>query len=156
MIEDSKTAALIPPREVTQLDDREAMLLLASVDHGRLVFNDRALPAIRLVNHLVDGGRIIVRTRLTAKVSTVVRSSADARVVVAYEVDRLDPERRAGWSVAVTGWATTITDPRQIARYERLLHPWVNMTMDTMVAIQPEIITGLRIVDGAAEKQPTR
>ena len=151
MIDDSSMAALIPPRETAQLDEREAMRLLASVDHGRVVFNDKALPAIRLVNHLVDGGRIIVRTRLAAKVSTVVRRGADARVVVAYEVDRLDPERRAGWSVAVTGWATTLTDPQQLARYEELLHPWVNMTMDTMIAIQPEIITGIRIVDDAAE-----
>ncbi|KLO46471.1 hypothetical protein ABW17_03990 [Mycobacterium nebraskense] len=151
VIEDSSTAALIPPREAIQLDEREAMRLLASVDHGRVVFNDKALPTIRLVNHLVDGGRIIVRTRLAAKVSTVVRRGTNAGVVVAYEVDRLDPERRAGWSVAVTGWATTITDPRQVARYEQLLHPWVNMTMDTMIAIQPEIITGIRIVDAAGE-----
>lgn len=144
--------ALTPPREVIQIDDREAMRLLASVDHGRVVFNDRALPAIRLVNHLVDDGRIIVRTRLAAKVSTVVRSGADAGVVVAYEVDCLDPERRAGWTVSVTGWATTITDPHQLARYEQLLHPWVNMTMDTMIAIEPEFITGIRIVDDAGEK----
>ncbi|BBY02994.1 pyridoxamine 5'-phosphate oxidase family protein [Mycobacterium seoulense] len=144
--------ALTPPREVIQIDDREAMRLLASVDHGRVVFNDRALPAIRLVNHLVDDGRIIVRTRLAANLSTVVRSGADAGVVVAYEVDRLDPERRAGWTVAVTGWATTITDPQQLARYEQLLHPWVSMTMDTMIAIQPEFITGIRIVDDAGGK----
>ncbi|GAA4295862.1 pyridoxamine 5'-phosphate oxidase family protein [Mycobacterium paraffinicum] len=141
--------ALTPPREVSQIDDRQAMGLLASVDHGRVVFNERALPAIRLVNHVVDDGRIIVRTRLAAKVSAVVRSGAGAGVVVAYEADRLDPERRTGWTVAVTGWATTITDPQQLARYERLLHPWVNMTMDTMIAIQPEIITGIRIVDDA-------
>ncbi len=145
------SAALAPRREVVQLDEFEAMRLLASIDHGRVVFNDKALPTIRLVNHLVDDGRIIVRTRLAAKVSTVVRSGADAGVVMAYEVDRLDPERRAGWSVAVTGWATTITDPQQLARYEQLLHPWVNMTMDTMIAIRPEIITGIRIVDGAPE-----
>ncbi|OBF72136.1 hypothetical protein A5750_18525 [Mycobacterium sp. 852002-51613_SCH5001154] len=141
--------ALTPPREVIQIDDREAMGLLGSIDHGRVVFTERALPAIRLVNHLVDDGRIIVRTRLAAKVSTVVRSGADAGVVVAYEADCLDPQRRAGWTVAVTGWATTITDPQQHARYERLLRPWVNMTMDTMIAIQPEIITGIRIVDDA-------
>lgn len=141
--------ALTPPREVSQIDDREAMGLLATVDHGRVVFNDKALPAIRLVNHVVDDGRIIVRTRLAAKVSTAVRSGANAGVVVAYEADRLDPERRAGWTVAVTGWATTITDPEQLERYGRLLHPWVNMTMDTMIAIQPEIITGIRIVDDA-------
>ncbi len=49
--------------------------------------------------------------------------------------------------MGVTGWATTITDPERIARYEQLLHPWVKMTMDTMIAIQPEIVTGIRIID---------
>ena len=48
--------------------------------------------------------------------STVVRLSTDAGVVVAYEADDLDPQRRAGWSVVVTGWASMITDPEQIAR----------------------------------------
>jgi Pyridoxamine 5'-phosphate oxidase len=119
----------------------------ASVDHGRVVFTHRALPAIRLVNRLVDEGRVIVRTRLTATVFTVVRLSSDAGVVVAYEADDFDPERRAGWSVVVTGWATTITNPEQVARYEQLLHPWANMTMDAMIAIQPEMVTDIRIID---------
>jgi hypothetical protein len=135
-------------REVVELDRAESVRLLASVDHGRVVLNHQALPTIRLVNHLVDDGLIIVRTRLTATVSTAVRASSDAGVVVAYEADELDPGRRAGWSVVVTGWAATITDPERIARYERLLHPWVTMTMDTMISIQPEIITGIRILDG--------
>ena len=49
--------------------------------------------------------------------------------------------------MVVTEWATTITDPEQVARYEQLLHPWVNMAMDTMIAIQPKIVTGIRIID---------
>ncbi|CKW15885.1 Pyridoxamine 5'-phosphate oxidase [Mycobacterium tuberculosis] len=111
-----------------------------------MVFTRAALPAIRPVNHLVVDGRVIVRTRLTAKVSVAVRSSADAGVVVAYEADDLDPRRRTGWSVVVTGLATEVSDPEQVARYQRLLHPWGNMAMDTVVAIEPEIVTGIRIV----------
>jgi len=133
-------------REVVQLDPAEAMRLLASVGHGRVVFTRDALPAIRPVNHLVDDGRVIVRTRLTAKVSAAVRSNADAGVVVAYEADDLDPERRLGWSVVVTGLATTVSDPGQVDRYEQLLRPWVNKVMDTVIAIEPEIVTGIRIV----------
>ena len=133
-------------REVVQLDPAEAMRLLASVGHGRVVFTRDALPAIRPVNHLVDDGRVIVRTRLTAKVSAAARSNADAGVVLAYEADDLDPHRRLGWSVVVTGLATTVSDPDQVARYEQLLHPWVNKVMDTVIAIEPEIVTGIRIV----------
>jgi nitroimidazol reductase NimA-like FMN-containing flavoprotein (pyridoxamine 5'-phosphate oxidase superfamily) len=140
-----------PSREVEELDRIEAMRLLASVGYGRVVFTSNALPAIRPVNHLVDGGRVILRTRLTTKVSAAVRSNAESGVVVAYEADELDPQRHLGWSVVVTGLATTITEPEHIARYEQLLRPWVNKAMDTVIAIYPEIVTGMRIVaDGQA------
>ena len=128
------------PDDAQLLDEAAAMRLLASVDYGRVVFSSPALPAIRVVNHLVDGDRIIVRTRLTAAISAAVRS-ADG-VVIAYEADRIDPPTRTGWSVVATGLARTLTDPDQVARYEQLLHPWVNHT-DTVVAITPAMITGL-------------
>ena len=134
------------PRDVVELDRTESMRLLASVGHGRVVFTSNALPAIRPVNHLVHDGRVIVRTRLTANVSAAVRSNSDAGVVVAYEADDLDPYRRLGWSVVVTGLATTVSDPDRVARYERLLRPWVNKVMDTVITIDPEIVTGFRIV----------
>jgi hypothetical protein len=101
--EHPSTEAAISAGQIIELDYREAMRLLASIDHGRVVFNQQALPAIRVVNHLVDDGRVIVRTRLTATVSTFVQSSTEDGVVVAYEADRLDPERRVGWSVVLTG-----------------------------------------------------
>lgn len=132
--------------EVVELDRAQAMRLLASVTYGRVVFTRDALPAIRPVNHLVEDGRVIVRTRLSAKISTTVRSTTDSGVVVAYEADDLDAEQRLGWSVVVTGRATPITDPDEIARYEQLLRPWVNNVMDTVIAIEPEIVTGMRIV----------
>jgi hypothetical protein len=44
-----------------ELDRGEAMRLLASV-YGRVVFTQNALPAIRPMNHLVDEGRVIIRT----------------------------------------------------------------------------------------------
>jgi hypothetical protein len=135
-------------REVVELDREEAMRLLASVDYGRVVFTQRALPAIRPVNHLVDGDRVIVRSRLSSTVSTVVGSGTNFGVVVAYQADDLDPHRRLGWSVVVTGLASTVTDPEQRARYEQLLQPWVSLAMDTVIAIDAGIVTGIRIVDG--------
>ena len=125
------------------------MQLLATVDYGQVVFTVDALPAIRPVNHLVDEDRIIIRTRLSVALSTMMRSS-DAGVVVVYEADSLDPDTRTGWSVVVTGQAHTVTDPDQVARDERLLHPWVNHA-DIVVTIDAGIISGLRIT--AAEPQ---
>jgi len=126
-----------------RLDTDEAIRLLASVEFGRVVFTVNSLPAIRPVNHLLDDGRIIIRTRLTSAISSRARS-ADG-VVVAYGADDINSQTRTGWSVVVTGRAHTVTDPGEVSRYEQLLHPWVNYA-DTVVAIEPEFITGFRIV----------
>jgi Pyridoxamine 5'-phosphate oxidase len=125
------------------LGGAEAMELLASVDYGRVVFWLESVPAIRPVNHLVDEGRIIIRTWLTSAISGAVQCAGN--VVVAYEADRIDPQTRSGWSVVVTGHASSLTEPGQVLRYQQLLKPWINEP-DTVVAIEPEIITGLCII----------
>ena len=132
-------------RAVIELDRQEAMRLLRSVSYGRIVFTRDALPAIHPVNHIIDDGEVIIRSRLTAKISLNVRSVPG--VVVAYEADDIDPIRRVGWSVVVTGVARTVTDPQRLARCERLLHPWVNSAMDTVIAIEPGIVTGIQLTD---------
>jgi hypothetical protein len=133
-------------RRLVELDRATALELLASMPYGRVVFTQNALPAIRPVNHLVDRGRIIIRTRLTSKLAT----SADApATVVAYEADQLDPVARLGWSVVITGYARPIIDPAEQRRLEAALTPWVDMAMDTVIAIEPEIVTGYRLTPAA-------
>jgi hypothetical protein len=114
---------------------------------GDHIMSDQALPAIRPVNHVVDDGEIIIRTRLSSKVARAVWEHAPAGRVIAYQADGLDPMTRLGWSVAATGTAHPVTDPERIARYEQLLRPWANQVMDTVLGIRPEIITGYRLVD---------
>ena len=134
----------VPAPSAVALDRVEALQLLGSISYGRVVFTQDALPAIRPVNHLVHDGRVIIRTRVTAKVSAAVRLTKPD-VVVAYQADSLDAQRHEGWSVVITGRAHTLTDPDEVARYERLLHPWVNEA-DTVVAIEPDIVTGVRLI----------
>lgn len=135
-----------PAAGAYELDRGESMRLLGSVEYGRVVFTLNALPAVRPVNHLLDDDRIIIRTRLGAAISTAVRSSQPG-MVVAYEADSFDTQLRTGWSVVVTGRATTVTDAEAVARYEQLLHPWVNHA-DTVLAIAPDVVAGFRIVTG--------
>ncbi|WP_054814253.1 pyridoxamine 5'-phosphate oxidase family protein [Nocardia arizonensis] len=133
-------------RAVLELDRDEALDLLAATPLGRVVFTRNALPAIRPVNHLVEAdGLIIVRTHLATRFGGTVR--ADPGVVVAYEADEVDTVRRLGWSVVVTGMARQVTDPDLVARYERLLRPWVGRAMDTVIAIEPTIVSGIRLVE---------
>nr|WP_067903169.1 pyridoxamine 5'-phosphate oxidase family protein [Nocardia vaccinii] len=130
------------------ISESEALRLLAAAPYGRVVFTRDALPAIRPVNHLVEDGLIIIRTRLTSRLTASVR--ANHKVVVAYQADDIDPIRRIGWSVVVTGIARTVDDRDRIARYEELLEPWGDRVMDVVVEIEPSIINGIRL-DGIAE-----
>jgi nitroimidazol reductase NimA-like FMN-containing flavoprotein (pyridoxamine 5'-phosphate oxidase superfamily) len=127
-----------------KLTGEESWQLLASVSLGRIVFTQNAMPAIRPVNHLVDGQTIIIRSHLGAAI--VARASGEDGTVVCYEADELDPVRHTGWSVIATGMARLVRDAAAIARYEQMLEPWVVGQMDYVIAIKPQVITGLRLV----------
>jgi len=134
-------------RQTVNLTEAESWQLLASVSLGRIVFTQRAMPAIRPVNHLVDDHTIVIRSNLGS--SIVGRAAEDAATggaVVSYEADDLDPDRHTGWSVIATGMARLVRDPEAIARYQELLEPWVEGQMDYVIAIEPQIVTGLRLV----------
>ncbi|WP_245718563.1 pyridoxamine 5'-phosphate oxidase family protein [Nocardia miyunensis] len=122
------------------LDRVEAMQLLAHAPCGRVVFTRDALPAIRPVRHIVRDDRIFVLVRLHSRPSEAIGERD--RVVVAYEVDNLDPGGQTGWAVVVTGPAYPITDPDLIARYDPILRTWLDGTDDVVVAIEPTIVTG--------------
>jgi nitroimidazol reductase NimA-like FMN-containing flavoprotein (pyridoxamine 5'-phosphate oxidase superfamily) len=129
-------------RVLRGLSRDESLRLLGSVPMGRVVFTDRALPAIRPVNHLVDDGHVVIRSHTGA----AILSAAERGVVVAYEADMIDPETRVGWSVVVTGVARQVRNPVEVDRYRRLLRPWVDQPMDQVLAISSDLVTGFELV----------
>ncbi|HTR93880.1 MAG TPA: pyridoxamine 5'-phosphate oxidase family protein [Trebonia sp.] len=145
-------------RPAIELTTGECWQLLASVPIGRVVFTHRAMPAIRPVNHLVEGRTIIIRTHLGAAIAS--RAAAPSGTgagydsgrdgeqgsVVCYEADQIDPARHTGWSVIVTGLARLVTDPGAIARYADTLEPWMAGDMNQVVAIEPRLVSGIRLV----------
>ncbi|QFQ98119.1 pyridoxamine 5'-phosphate oxidase family protein [Streptomyces phaeolivaceus] len=142
MAHDDSPAAAAPHRRV-ELDSAEALRLLGSVSLGRIVFTRHALPTVRPVNHILDGGDIVIRTHETAALTSHAQGNSGPGVVVAYEADAIDPETHLGWSVVVTGYARLVTDPGELARYERMLRPWVEQSMDRAVRIRPDLVTGV-------------
>lgn len=140
------------PRQAIELTEGECWQLLESASIGRVVFTHRAMPAIRPVNHLVDGRKIIIRTHLGAAIaSRAMEYSPASQVrspgsVVCYEADDLDPVRHTGWSVIATGLARLVTDPDDIARYTTAVEPWIAGEMDQVVAIEPQFMSGIRLV----------
>jgi len=141
-------------RELAELPKDESLRLLASVPFGRVVFTARALPAIRPVNHLVDGTRIIIRTSLGSALSADVDGTG---TVVAYEADEIDPVTRQGWSVVVVGRALPVTDGMLSARYRQALQPWAAGHRDEVIAISTDMVTGYWLLPPDGPKVlPTR
>lgn len=138
-------------RVMEELGAEECLRLLASVSLGRVVYTEKALPAIRPVNHIVDAGAVVIRSHLSGGLAKAVSSARG--VVVAYEADSIDLDRRLGWSVVVTGVAQLVADPGEVDRYERMLRPWVDIAMDCVVRVQPQIVTGYRIVPARSAEE---
>lgn len=124
---------------------RESWDLLAATNVGRMACSQGALPSIRVMNHIVDDGLIIVHTRLHSLEGTQIQRWQPAGVVVAYQTDSINAERQCGWSVVVTGLARPVTDLELITRYAARMRPWISQPMDTFVSITAEIISGTRI-----------
>jgi nitroimidazol reductase NimA-like FMN-containing flavoprotein (pyridoxamine 5'-phosphate oxidase superfamily) len=123
------------------LSREECLSLLATMPVGRLVFTDRALPAVVPVNFVLSGKHIVLRTGATSSLAAGVRGS-----VVAFEVDRIDPAGHRGWSVTVVGRAEHVTDPDWIARLEQLpLLSWAGNELEQFVVITVELVNGRRV-----------
>lgn len=138
-------------RSMVELDRAEALALLAGVDLGRIVFTRDALPAIRPVNHAVVDGHLVVRTHEGAALAAAVDGSG---TVVAYEADLIDPDTHLGWSVVVTGFARLVRDPARLARYQKLVAPWISRTMEQAVLIQLDMVNGFRMVEAEGDADP--
>lgn len=124
------------------LSPRECMALAATVPIGRIVFTDRALPAVQPVNYVIDhDGSVIIRTTQGSKLAAATRNA-----IVAFEIDEFDPRLKAGWSVTMVGRAQTVRDQDETARLAQLpLHTWAPGDRHRYIRIHPEHINGRRI-----------
>ncbi|WP_265522274.1 pyridoxamine 5'-phosphate oxidase family protein [Oerskovia flava] len=119
----------------------ECFVLLRSVPVGRIVYTDRALPAIMPVNFAVDGDDVVIRTGEGSKLAAAARGA-----IVAFEVDEFDERLASGWSVVIVGQAREVLDPDERARLLDLpLHPFAPGPHDHVIVIRPEMISGRRI-----------
>ena len=128
------------------LDREECLTLLATATLGRIGVTTGALPRVFPVNFWFDGDRILVRTGPGTTLEAAARHS-----VVAFEVDDMDAFAHTGWSVMVTGEAHAIDDPAELAdlRHAPLPH-WARDLDDPVLAIEPALVSGRRILPGRA------
>lgn len=128
----------LPPR-LAELSRAESLRLLSEAPFGRIVYTVRALPAIVPVRHLVENGMVIVRSHVGGDC---------AGSVVAFQADGAGSGHELGWSVTVTGVARRVVDTEEIAHFESLITPLVDMENVEVVRIFPEIVTGYRLASG--------
>jgi nitroimidazol reductase NimA-like FMN-containing flavoprotein (pyridoxamine 5'-phosphate oxidase superfamily) len=119
----------------------ECRALLAAAPIGRIVFTDRALPAVQPVNFVMDDGCVVIRAAPGSKLGAAARDA-----VVAFEIDDFDAATRTGWSVVLVGHACVVTHEDELTRLRELpLHSWAPGCRDHFIRIMPEMITGRRI-----------
>ncbi|MEU7214351.1 pyridoxamine 5'-phosphate oxidase family protein [Nocardia iowensis] len=125
--------------ETRELSVEDSLDLLRSVRFGRIAFSRHALPTIRPVHHTIVDGCIVIAAD-PAMIRTLHRQ------VVAYEVDTIDLQTHLGRCVIITGVADTVTEPQELAHYQRGMQPDVILD-NQLIVINPDIITGIEYID---------
>ena len=142
--ESCEEAALIDetvPHAAEALDDLECRRLLTTHGLGRLVFTSDALPVVQVVRFGVRDGHVLIPTRADGRLSRAVRGA-----VVAFQVDSLDAETGAGWTVTAVGPAHVLTDPADIAAAALLgLRTWIPTSRCSYIAVQMGMLRGCRL-----------
>ena len=123
-----------------QLSRGECLRLMASVPMGRIIYTRQALPAVELVNFVLDDGDIVIKTDGDGKLAAATRQA-----IVAFEADCLDVDQ-AGWSVTAIGPSREVTDPEDIGRLQKTdLSSWAHGTREHFIRVSPELLHGLRL-----------
>ncbi|MFF7855282.1 pyridoxamine 5'-phosphate oxidase family protein [Streptomyces sp. NPDC007904] len=121
------------------LGRRECLRLPARVPAGRVVCTRQALSAVLPVTFSLDPDASVV---LCASASSDPVRAIDG-VVVAFEADDFTDERRACWSVVVTGRAAVVTDAVEHARLLRYgPRSWLPLHDGVFVRIGAGMVTG--------------
>ena len=124
-----------------RLSRNECLTLMASVPVGRIVYTQRALPAVELVNFALDEGDIVIKTDGSGKLAAATRGA-----VVAFEADQLDLADQSGWSVTAVGPSSEVTDPGELARLRTIgLKPWAPGERDHFIRISAVMLNGRRL-----------
>jgi nitroimidazol reductase NimA-like FMN-containing flavoprotein (pyridoxamine 5'-phosphate oxidase superfamily) len=127
-------------RSLVVLSRPECLALLRSDRVGRVVFSERALPAVLPVSYAVLGEDIVLATTSGSRLAHAALGG-----VLAFEVDHLDPDTRTGWSVVVTGLAVQVIEPVEQSRVRSVLDSWAPGRLDLLLRLPSTVVTGRRI-----------
>ena len=133
-----------------ELTRDECLELLGSAQVGRVAVgmgtgDERGVPTpvIRPVNYVFDARSqsIAFRTARGSKFHALLHANE-----AAFEVEAIDPERRAGWSVIVRGRVEEVTHPGELRRLDALgLEVWAPGERPHWVRIRARNVSGRRL-----------
>jgi nitroimidazol reductase NimA-like FMN-containing flavoprotein (pyridoxamine 5'-phosphate oxidase superfamily) len=133
-------------RSLTALSRRDCVALLVDKQVGRVVFTERALPAVVPVTFAICDDAVVMCTAADTRLA-----SAATRGVLAFQVDDIDPNTRSGWSVVVVGVAEVVDDPAEQARIRCVLQPWAPGQNEVFIRLPLKVVTGRRILAGESD-----
>jgi len=124
-----------------ELGDSQCWELLGSKSIGRLAVSIANHPDIFPVNYRLTGQQLLIRSAPGIKLAAATLGTA-----VAFEVDALDEETHAGWSVVLQGTAEELQKREDLDAAEALdIEPWAHSSKHRFFWIKATKITGRRI-----------
>jgi len=129
------------PEQAPELSVPECLALLRAVAVSRIAVCAPDGPDIFPVNHVVDGGSLVLRTAAGTKHTAATTPGA----VVAVEADGYDETSGTAWSVVVRGTVHEIAGLHDLVDAEHLMvSPWHAGPKNRFLRIEPGSITGRR------------
>jgi len=130
-------------RELEVLEAEECFALLGRTRIGRLVYLDDLGPVAVPVNFALSGREVLFPVGGGAK------QAAMTQPTLAFEVDHVDDDDQAGWSVIVRGAGQQIPlelVPEVLHRMDgRFPRPWAVGVHNVWLKITPTLVTGRRL-----------
>jgi uncharacterized protein len=131
----------VPTTEIEILSEAECLELLRSHHVGRIALDDHGQPLIFPVNYTADDRAVVFRTAPGIKLTEAPMTR------VAFEIDEVDLDSGAAWSVLVKGIAYEITQTLDglSARLRQLVvEPMAPGERRNWVAVMRQEISGRR------------
>ncbi len=115
------------------------LALAAKEDHvGRLAVVSGQSPVVVPLNFVFHDGGVLVRIG-PGRLSELVPGS-----LVAFEVDRVEPDRGQAWSVLVRGLASAPAGGDTLTEGAMVPEPWVPQPGHMVLFIRPDVVSGRR------------
>jgi nitroimidazol reductase NimA-like FMN-containing flavoprotein (pyridoxamine 5'-phosphate oxidase superfamily) len=136
----------VSQRELERLSHQECLELLGQQSVGRLIYQDEIGPIGEPVNYAVAADTIVLRIEGGTK------RQAITQPVLAFEVDRIDPDHKAGWSVIARGVGQEVPPDEVVALLHQLRQagvdpprPWASGIHNIWLTITIHTLSGRKL-----------